>query len=323
MLSVQRSLIGTVTVLLGLLFSAAVAAQAYPSKPGKLIVPFPPGSATDLIARVTAQVLSDSLGQNFIVDNKPGAQGAIGAEAVARSAPDGYTILVTTNTTQAANVSLFRTLRYDPVKDFTPIVRLGSTPIVLSVRPEFPATTVKEFIASAKGRKESLMGGYGTATSQVSVEMLKSMAGFEVTPVPYKGLPQAMLDVIGGQLDFTFVDLGSAVVQAKEGKLRNLGVTSENRSRQALNIPAIAETLPGYDLVAWFALMAPAGTPREIVTKLQDAVIKGLSRPEVQDRLTVIGIDAAPLDSEQLAPFIASEIIKWRRLVKEAGIQPE
>jgi tripartite-type tricarboxylate transporter receptor subunit TctC len=323
MLCKQRMIGRAAWIAVGLLFSAAVAGQSYPSRPVKLVVPFPPGSATDAIGRVLAQLLSDDLGQSFIVDNKPGAQAAIGAELVARSTPDGYTILVTTNTAQAANVSLFKELRYDPVKDFVPIVRLGTTPIVLSVGRDFPANTMREFIATAKTRKEGLLGGYGTSTSQVAVAMLRSTAGLDVTAIPYKGLPPAMLDVIGGRLDFTFVDLGNAIAQAKEGKLRNLGVTSEKRSTLAPDIPAIAETLPGYNLVSWFALMAPAGTPREVVTKVQEAAIKGLNRPEVQSRLALLGIDAAPLNSEGLARFIDSEVTKWRQLVRDAGIQPE
>jgi tripartite-type tricarboxylate transporter receptor subunit TctC len=323
MLCLQRLIGRAAWIAVGLLFSAAVAGQSYPSRPVKLVVPFPPGSATDAIGRVVAQLLSDDLGQSFIVDNKPGAQATIGAELVARSTPDGYTILVTTNTAQAANVSLFKELRYDPVKDFVPIVRLGTTPIVLSVGRDFPANTMREFIATAKTRKEGLLGGYGTSTSQVAVAMLRSTAGLDVTAIPYKGLPPAMLDVIGGRLDFTFVDLGNAIAQAKDGKLRNLGVTSEKRSTLAPDIPAIAETLPGYNLVSWFALMAPAGTPREVVTKVQEAAIKGLNRPEVQSRLALLGIDAAPLNSEGLARFIDSEVTKWRQLVRDAGIQPE
>jgi tripartite-type tricarboxylate transporter receptor subunit TctC len=310
-------------LLCGLLFAAGAFAQAYPSKPVKLVVPFPAGSATDQVARVAGQVLQDALGQPFVIENKPGAQGAIGAEAVSHSAPDGYTILVTTNTTQAANVSLFKKLPYDPVKDFAPIARLGTTSFMLMVKPEFPAKSVKEFVAYAKSRGGKLSGGYGSAGSQVSLAMLKTMGGFDVTDVPYKGIPQALTDVIGGTLDFTFVDLGNAMAQAKGGKLRGLGVTSEKRSGLAPDMPAIAETLSGYELIAWFGLMAPAGTPRDIVAKLHDTVVKGLARPDMRERFAAIGTDVAPLNPEQLAKFIDSEIAKWKRLTREAGIQPE
>jgi len=312
-----------VALIAAMLFATAAASQAYPSKPVKLVVPFPAGSATDQVARVSGQILSEALGQTFVIENKPGAQGAIGAEAVAHSAPDGYTILVTTNTTQAANVSLFKKLPYDPVKDFAPVARLGTTSFMLMVKPEFPAKTLKDFVALAKSRNGKISGGYGSAGSQVSLAMLKTMGGFDVTDVPYKGIPQALTDVIGGTLDFTFVDLGNAMAQAKGGKLRGLGVTSEKRSALAPDIPAIAETLNGYELIAWFGLMAPAGTPKDIVAKLHDAVVKGLLRPEMRERFATIGTDVAPLNPEQLAKFIDSEIAKWKRLTREAGIQPE
>ena len=312
-----------VSGIAGLFFSNLVMAQAYPAKPVKLVVPFPAGSATDQVARVTGQILSEALGQAFVIENKPGAQGAIGAEAVAHSAPDGYTLLVTTNTTQAANVSLFKKLPYDPVKDFAPVARLGTTSFMLMVKPEFPAKTLKEFIAQAKSRNGKISGGYGSAGSQVSLAMLKTMGGFEVTDVPYKGIPQALTDVIGGTLDFTFVDLGNAMAQAKGGKLRGLGVTSEKRSGLAPDMPAIAETLNGYELIAWFGLMAPAGTPRDIVNKLHEAAAKGLGRADMRERFAAIGTDVATQTPEQLARFIDSEIAKWKRLTKEAGIQPE
>ncbi len=323
MLFPRMKLGAIVSGVAGLFFSSLVMAQAYPAKPVKLVVPFPAGSATDQVARVTGQILSEALGQAFVIENKPGAQGAIGAEAVAHSAPDGYTLLVTTNTTQAANVSLFKKLPYDPVKDFAPVARLGTTSFMLMVKPEFPAKTLKEFIAQAKSRNGKISGGYGSAGSQVSLAMLKTMGGFEVTDVPYKGIPQALTDVIGGTLDFTFVDLGNAMAQAKGGKLRGLGVTSEKRSGLAPDMPAIAETLNGYELIAWFGLMAPAGTPRDIVNKLHEAAAKGLGRADMRERFAAIGTDVATQTPEQLARFIDSEIAKWKRLTKEAGIQPE
>jgi len=304
-------------------FVASANAQNYPTKPVKLIVPFPAGSATDQVARLTGQQLQEGLGQPFIVENKPGAQGAIAAAEVAKAAPDGYIILVTTNTTQAANLSLFKKLSYDPVKDFAPIARLGTTSFVLMTKPEFPARTLKDFIAQVKAQPGKHSAGYGSAGSQVSAAMLKSMAKLDVVDVPYKGIPQAVTDVIGGSLTYTFVDLGNALGQLKGGKLKGLGVTSEKRSGAAPDIPAIAETLPGYELIAWFGLMAPAGTPKEIVARVHDVAVKGLAKQEVKERFAGIGTDVAPMNPEQLAKFIQAEIAKWAKLTKEAGIQPE
>lgn len=310
-------------VLVGTLISAAAAAQPWPSRPVKLVVPFPAGSATDQIARVIGQELQQALGQPFIVDNKAGAQGSIAAAEVAKAAPDGYTLMVTTNTPQAANVSLFKKLNYDPVKDFAPVARLGTISFVLMVRPDFPAKTLKEFIAHARANPGKLSGGYGSSGSQVSQAMLRSMAGIQFVDVPYKGLPQAITDVLGGSVTFTFADLANGLAQMKGEKLRGLAVTSQKRSRLAPDIPAIAEELPGYELIAWFALMAPAGTSPEIVARLHRIVDASLAKPEVVARFATLGTEVAPMNPEQLAAFIRSEIAKWARMTKEAGIQPQ
>jgi tripartite-type tricarboxylate transporter receptor subunit TctC len=313
----------TLTALALLALAGTALAQAYPSKPVKLVVPFPAGSATDQIARVVGLELQGALGQPFVVDNKPGAQGTIAAESVARSAPDGYTLLVTTNTPQAAAVSLFKQLRYDPVKDFAPVVRLGTISFMLMVTPQFPANNFKEFLAYAKAHPGKLSAGYGSAGSQVSQAMLRSMGKIDFVDVPYKGLPQAITDVLGGSISFTFADLANALAQAKGGKLRGLAVTSEKRSPLAPDVPAIAEELKGYELIAWFALMAPAGAPREIVSELHAATAKALAKPDVVARFGTLGTDVAPMDPAQLAVFIHSEIAKWARLTKEAGIEPQ
>ena len=302
---------------------AIAAAQAYPNKPVKFVVPFPAGSATDQVARVTAQELQEAFGQPFLIDNKPGASGAIGAEQVAKSAPDGYTILVTTNTTQAANPSLFKKLPYDPVKDFAPIVRLGTTSFMLMARPDYPARNLKDFLTHARANSGKLSGGYGSAGSQVSLAMMASMGKFEVTMVPYKGIPQAITDVLGGTLNFTFVDLANALAQLKGGKLQGIAVTSEKRTALAPDVPSVAEALPGYELIAWMALMAPAGTPRDVIAKVHDAAARSLAKPSFGEALSRIGMDVGPMNPEQLARFIQLEIVKWAKLAKEAGIQPE
>ena len=305
------------------LFAASALAQTYPARPVKLVVPFPAGSATDQIARVMGQQFQKALGQPFVVENKPGAQGSIAATEVARAAPDGYTIMVTTNTPQAANVSLFKKLNYDPVKDFAPIARLGTISFMIMVRPDFPAKNFKEFLAHAKANPGKLSAGYGSAGSQVSQAMLRSMGGIDFVDVPYKGLPQAITDVLGGSIHFTFADLANALAQIKGGKLRGLAVTSQKRSPLAPDVPAIAEELPGYELIAWFALVAPANTPAPVVTRLHDVTVKSLAKPEVKARFDSLGTDVAPMNPQELGGFIRSEIEKWAKMAKAAGIQPE
>jgi tripartite-type tricarboxylate transporter receptor subunit TctC len=305
------------------LFALPASAQTYPSRPVKLIVPFPAGSATDQVARLTGAQLQEALGQPFVVENKAGAQGSIAAAEVARAAPDGLTLMVTTNTPQAANVSLFKKLSYDPVKDFAPIARLGTTSFMLMVKPDFPAKSLKEFLAHVRKQPGKLSAGYGSSGSQVSLAMLKSMGKLDVVEVPYKGIPQTITDTMGGSLAFTFVDLGNALAQAKGGKLRGLAVTSQKRTPLAPDVPALAEELKGYELIAWFGLVAPAKTPNDIVQKLHDATVKGLAKPEVKEKFAAIGTDVAPLNPEQFGKFIQSEIAHWAKLVKLAGIQPE
>jgi len=310
-------------VALFAVIATSAGAQGYPARAVKLTVPFPAGSATDQIARVLAQELQGALGQSFVVENKPGAQGTIAAEGVAKSAADGYTLLVSTNTPQAAAPSLYKQLRYDPERDFAPVARLGTISFMLMVRSEFPAKNLKEFIAHARANPGKLSGGYGSAGSQVSQAMLRSMAGLAFADVPYRGLPQAITDVLGGSIDFTFADLANALAQAKGGKLRGLGVTSARRSPLAAEVPAIAEEIRGYELIAWFALMAPAATPKEVVARLHETSVRALAKPEVAAKFATLGTDVAPMNPEELAAFIRAEIAKWARMAKEAGIQPE
>ena len=310
-------------IFAALIFSLDVNAQSYPSKPVKLVVPFPAGSATDQVARLVGAELQAALGQPFIVENKAGAQGAIAAAEVAKAAPDGYTLMLTTNTPQAANVSLFKSLPYDPVKDFTPITRYGTTSFMLMVRQDFPAKSLKEFIANAKAQPGKLSAGYGSAGSQVSVAMLKALGKLDIVEVPYKGIPQTVTDTMGGSLQLTFVDMANALAQSKGGKLRGLGVTSAKRSVLAADLPAIAEELKDYEIIAWFALVAPAKLPDALVQRLHEANMKMLAKPESKERFAVIGTDISPMNPAELGRFIQAEVANWARLVKLAGIQPE
>ena len=307
----------------GLALAASAAAQSYPTRPVKIVVPFPAGSATDQIARLAGSQLQEALGQPFVIENKPGAQGAIAATEVSKASPDGYTLMLTTNTPQAANVSLFKKLAYDPVKDFTPITRYGTISFMLMVRPDFPAKSLKEFLAHAKSQPGKLSSGYGSSGSQVSLAMMKQLGGLDVIEVPYKGIPQTMTDTMGGTLSFTFVDMANALAQQKGGKLRGLGVTSGKRSALAPELPAIAEELPGYEIIAWFALMAPAGLPAPIVQRLHEANMKALAKPETKEKFATLGTDVAPMAPAELGRFIQAEVANWARLVKLAGIKPE
>jgi tripartite-type tricarboxylate transporter receptor subunit TctC len=303
--------------------SSQIHAQNYPSKPVKLIVPFPAGSATDQVARIVGQQLQETLGQPFVVDNKPGAQGAIAAESVAKSAADGYTLMVTTNTPHAANVSLFKKLAYDPVRDFTAITRYGTTSFMLRVRADFPAKSLKEFLAHVRSQPGKFSAGYGSSGSQVSVAMLKQLGKLDVVEVPYKGIPQTITDTLGGSLQMTFVDLANALAQAKGGKLRGLAVTSGKRSSLAPELPAVAEEMPGYEIIAWFGLVAPAKLPEAVVQRLNDANMKGMAGADFKQRFATIGADVAPMGPADFGRFIQSEVAHWAKLVKLAGIEPE
>src|SRR5438045_4251031 len=289
----HRGFMKFLVFLLGMIVSLTTAAQNYPAHPVKLIVPFPAGSATDQVARLTGAQLQEALGQPFVVENKAGAQGSIAAAEVAKAAPDGYTLLMTTNTPQAANVSLFKKLNYDPVKDFTPITRYGTTSFMLMVRPDFPATDLKGFIAHARSQPGKLSGGYGSSGSQVSPAMLKQLGKLDIVEVPYKGIPQTITDTMGGSLQLTFVDMANALAQSKGGKLRGLAVTNGKRSALAPDLPAIAEELAGYEIIAWFALMAPAKLPEAIVQRLHETNMKALAKPELKEKFALVGTDVA------------------------------
>ena len=313
--------------ILALVLAAAAfgaAAQAtYPDKPVRMIVPFPAGSATDSAARIVGQQLQAALGQAFVIDNKPGAGGNIGAGEVVRAAPDGYTLLFASNSALASNVALLKTMPYDPLKDLTPVAGVGQTVLVLMAKPDFPAKDVKSFVAYAKTQPGKLSAGYGSSSSQISISMLNKMAGLDTLSIPYKGIPLAVNDVVGGQTHYTFVDLGNALAQAKGGKLIALGVTSEKRNPLVPDWPAIAETAPGYDITAWFGIAGPANMPKAVVDKLNAATTKALASAETKEKLANIGLAPMPLAPEALKGFMASEVTKWQRLAKEANIERE
>ena len=305
------------------LLASVALAQGFPNKPVRLVVPFPAGSATDLAARVVGQNLSTALGQPFVVDNKPGAGGSIAAMEVIRAAPDGYTLLFSSNSAISSNVALLKKIPYDPTKDFSPVAGIGETVLVLMVKASAAQKNIQELVAYAKQNPGKATAGYGSSSSQVSIAVLNKLGGVDTLLVPYKGIPLAVNDVLGGTLDFTFVDAGNAMAQAKGGAMRGLGVTSTKRSALAPEWPTIAEVLPGFDITAWFAVVGPAGMAKEVVDKLNAATSAALAQPELKARLASIGITPMPMAPEPLKIFIAAEITKWTRLVKDANIQPE
>jgi len=302
---------------------ALAQAQAYPSKPLKFVVPFSAGSATDAVGRIVAQAMGEALGQPSTVDNKAGANGILGAEAVKAAPGDGYTFLVTTSTTQAANVSLYKKLSYDPVKDFTPIGKIGETGFILMVQNDFPAKDMKEFIAYAKAHPGKLAYGHGSSGSLVSAALLGQMAGLDFLSVPYKSIPPALTDLLGGNLQFAFADVGNAVSQMNGGRLRGLGVTTARRAGKAPQVPPMGDTVKDYAMGAWFGLMAPANLPADVRAKVGTAFAAVMAKPEVREKIAGIGIDVDYQDSAQLAKTIDAEIKKWSLWVKAANITPE
>ena len=301
----------------------SVVAQTYPARPVRIVVPFAAGSATDTVARVMGQNLAEALGQPFVIDNRAGANGAIGAELAAKATPDGYTLFMSTNTTSAANPSLMKRINYDPVKDFAPITRIGTIPFVLVVHPSVPAKSVKEMIDLAKQQPGKLTFGSGSAGSMLPGFMLQQMAGIQLNHVPYKSIPPALTDAIGGQITMVFADLVTGTPQIKSGKVRALGVTSQKRAALLPEVQAIAETLPGFDLIAWFALFTNAQAPNDIPARLNAESVKILARPDVRERFAVIGIEVASTTPAELATIVKSEIAKWAKLTKAAGMLPE
>ncbi len=304
-------------------WSAVASAQTYPNKPIKFVVPFPAGSATDVVGRVLAEGLSKELGQSIVVENKAGAQGTIGAGEVKNAAADGYTLLVTTSTTQAAVVSLLKKVPYDPIKDFTPIGKIATTPFVLITNDKVPATDLKSFIAYVKANPGKVRFGQGSSGSWVSGSLFASMIGGDMQMVPYKGIPPAITDMLGGSIEVVFADLGNAQAQIKGGKVKAFGVTSTRRAPQLPDLPAITEQVPGYELVPWFALVGPANMPKDAVAKLESTMKKVLAMPEVQAKMNGAGLDIDSTDAAGLAKLIDSEVKRWGQLTKAAKIEAE
>jgi tripartite-type tricarboxylate transporter receptor subunit TctC len=307
---------------LSLALPSPAASQDYPTKPIRLIVPFAPGGPTDIMSRAISERITARLGHPLVVDNRPGAGGGIGSELAARSAPDGYTMLLGHIGTHAINASLYQKLGYDPVRDFAPITMIATLPLGLWVNASVPAASVKELVALAKAKPGTI--NFGSAGSggptHMAGEMLKAMAGIEIVHVPYKGNAASLTDLVAGRVQMMFSNLLTAGPHARAGKLRGLAVSSAKRSPQAPELPTVAESgVPGYDITPWYGVLFPAGTPRAIVLRLNQEIGGILTTPEVAERFRTQGVDLITSTPEAFGALIRSEIPKWRKVVKESG----
>jgi len=308
---------------LGLLSSTSAIAQTYPARPIRLVVTFPTGGAPDILARLFSE--KSQLGQPVVIDNKPGAGGNIGSDVVAKSPNDGYTIVMGTVGTHSINGSLYEKMPYDMVKNFSPISLIASAPNLLVVNNDLPVKTVNELIAYMKANPNKLsFGSPGIGTSvHMSGELFKSMTGTSMTHVPYKGRQVFLPDLLGGSIQLVFDNMPSALPMAKEGKIRAIAQTTAKRSPAAPDVPTVAESLPGFEATTWFAMFAPANTPKPIIDKLNAEVIRVFKLPDVVERLKTLGLDAVLSTPDELGKYQASEIVKWTKVVKESGAKAE
>ena len=309
-------------ILLSMTVPQAATAQSYPSRPIRLVLPFPPGSGTDGIARIIGEGLRKSLGQPVIVDNRPGADGLIAAQHVAQALPDGYTVFVTTNSTHGVNSTLYKELPYDPQKDFLPVGGLMRILQMMCVRADFPATDVGSFVEEARRRPKPLSFGSGNTSSRVAGELLKSMAKIDMTHVPYRGAPQALADLVSGQLDMFFSDPISAKSLFESEKIKVLAVADKTRLHLFPNVPTMIESgYPDFLIVSWVAAFVPAKTDTAVVTRLNTEINVALARPEIIARIKSLGADAMPTSPEALGAFVTSEIAYWAKMIELAGIE--
>jgi tripartite-type tricarboxylate transporter receptor subunit TctC len=308
----------------GALASNAIAQATYPREPIKFVIPFTAGSSTDTFARAAGRHLSDQFGQPVIVENVPGAQGQIAASKVAKSAADGYTVFITSSTTHAANQSMYKKLSYDPVADFEPVAKLATLSLAMIVHPSIPAKNVQEFLAYAKANPGKLTFGSGASSSRIAGELLKIRGGIDMLHVPYKSNPQAVLDLIAGQISVVISDLTVTMPQARAGKARALALGGATRSPLAPELPTMKEAgVPNYELDAWLAAFVPAKTPPAIIEKLNLAFKKALEDREIVSVLHKAGIVPSYSTAQELRTFAAAETDKWAEIVKAAAIQPE
>ena len=309
-------------ILIGCLCaSAPLAAQTYPSKPVRLLIPFAPGGGTDILARMVAQRLSEVLGYPMVADNRPAVDGVVASETLARSAPDGYTLLLVSSS-HAINPAIGRKLPYDTIRDFAPITQTASQQMFLVVHPSLPIKSVKELIDYAKAKPNSLNYGSSSNATALPMELFNSMAGIKTTHIPYKGSAPMLNDLLGGQINLSIAAAVSALPHIKAGRLRNLGIGDSKRSTILPDLPTIAEAgVPGYQAVIWSGMLAPAKTPRAIIDKLYQETARVVQAPEFKERLVQLGSDAVGSTPEQWGAFIKTEIEKWEKIAKIAGVK--
>jgi tripartite-type tricarboxylate transporter receptor subunit TctC len=311
-------------LLLACAVSQAALAQAWPAKPIRLVVPFPPGGINDVLARIVSQKLTENLGQGVLIDNRPGAGGTIGSNMVAKAAPDGYTLLFGATSTVAISPNLYAGIPYDPVKDFEPIVHIASVASILVVNPSVPANSVRELLDLARARPGQLnFGSAGSGASQhLGGELLKSLGHVSMVHVPYKGGSAAMTDLVAGQINLMVEPIPTALPNIKAGRIRALAVSTPQRAPAVPELPTIAESgLPGYDLTIWFGLLAPAGTPREVIGRINAETLKILRSGDMNERLAAQGADPAGGRPEEFAALIRRELARWGEVVKAAGVK--
>ena len=311
---------------LGLLVACAAPARAddYPNRPVTIIIPFTAGSITDTAARIVAERLEKALGQPFIIDNRPGAGGLLAARAVARATPDGYTLLITTNSTHSAAPGLFKNVPYDPINDFTPVARIGSFPSVMAISPSMPVTSMKEFVAYAKANPGKVSYAYGNSTGQITGEAMAKRLGLDMARVAYRSNPEALTALIGGQVSIMALDFSNALPQLATKSVRPLAVLTKARSATMPDVPTLDETImPDYDLLAWAGVFGPAAMPPEVTRKLSAALDSSLNDPDVKARFGKFGIEIFYTGPAAFADYVKTELVKWTALIKEAGIKPE
>jgi len=303
--------------------STAFAADVYPVRPVRIIVPFAPGGATDIVARLVGQKLNEGWGQPVVVDNRAGAGGNIGGDIAAKSNPDGYTLFMTSGSIVTANQHMYAKMPFSPEKDLVAVTNVASGPQAIVVNPSNPAKTLKEFIAMAKAKPKSMTfgsAGVGTQT-HLAAENFIYASGIDVTHVPYKGEGPAVSDLVGGQIQFVTPNLSAAIAFVNTGKLRALAVTSKERSAQLPNVPAVAETLPGFENLGWFGFMVPTGTPKAVIAKVHADTVKALANADLRKRITEIGMTAVGNASEEFAKDIKAESERWAKIIKERNLQ--
>jgi tripartite-type tricarboxylate transporter receptor subunit TctC len=307
------------------LVAATAAAQEYPARPLRVVVPYAPGGPVDIVTRITSQKLAEALGQQVIVENRAGAGGNIAVEFVARAAPDGYTLLMGANGTNAINPSLYKKLPVDPEQDLAPVSKVASSAMILVVHPSLPVTSVKQLVALARSRPGAInyaSAGSGS-TAHLASELLKTMAKIDLLHVPYKGAGPALTDLVAGQVQAMITAISTTLPYLRAGRLKALAVSSEKRSPLLPELPAVAEQLPGYEVTTWYGVFAPAATPRPVVEKLNQALVRVLATPDARGRFAAVGADAEATTPEQFAQSVRKERAKWAKIIQDSGARAE